>query len=45
MNLLELGNDTKAIVGDLSSKDGIKSLAQTETFFGHVDILVNNAGM
>ena len=43
---LELGNDTKAIVSDLSSKDSIMSLAQeAETFFGRIDVLVNNAGI
>ena len=43
---LELGNGTKAIVSDLSSKDSIMSLAQeAETFFGRIDVLVNNAGI
>ncbi len=43
---LELGDDTKAIVSDLSSKDSITSLAQeAESFFGRIDVLVNNAGI
>ena len=42
----ELGDDTKAIVTDLSSKESIISLAQeAENIFGHIDILVNNAGI
>ncbi len=42
----ELGNDTKTIVTDLSSKESIANLAQeAETCFGKIDILINNAGI
>ena len=43
---LELGNDTKIIVTDLSSKESIVNLAQEgEACFGQIDILINNAGI
>ena len=43
---LELGNDTKTIVTDLSSKEGILKLAQeAEACFGQIDVLINNAGI
>ncbi len=43
---LELGDDARVIVSDLSSNDSITSLAQkAETFFGRIDVLVNNAGI
>ena len=42
----ELGDDTKAIATDLTSKESILSLAkEAETSFGHIDILINNAGI
>ena len=43
---LELGDDTKTIVTDLSSKEGITKLAQeAEACFGQIDVLINNAGI
>ena len=43
---LELGDDTKTIVTDLSSKEGIAKLAQeAEACFGQIDVLINNAGI
>jgi 3-oxoacyl-[acyl-carrier protein] reductase len=43
---LELGNDVKTIITDLSNKDDIISLAkEAEQFFGGIDILINNAGI
>ena len=43
---LELGNGTKTIVSDLSSKEGINDLAkEAEACFGQIDVLVNNAGI
>ena len=43
---LELGNGTKTIVTDLSSKEGIANLAkEAEACFGHIDVLINNAGI
>jgi 3-oxoacyl-[acyl-carrier protein] reductase len=43
---LELGDDTKAIATDLTSKESILALAQeAEAVFGHIDILINNAGI
>ena len=42
----ELGDDTKAIATDLTSKESILSLAtEAENSFGHIDILINNAGI
>ena len=42
----ELGNDTKSIITDLNSREGIISLAEeAESYFGRIDILVNNAGI
>ncbi len=42
----ELGDDTKSIVTDLSSKESILNLAQkAEACFGQIDVLVNNAGI
>ncbi len=42
----ELGEDTKAIATDLTSKESILSLAkEAETIFGHIDVLINNAGI
>ena len=42
----ELGNDTKVIATDLTSKESILSLAtEAESSFGHIDILINNAGI
>ena len=42
----ELGDDTKALATDLTSKESILTLAkESETFFGHIDILINNAGI
>ena len=43
---LELGNNTKTILTDLSSKESIVNLAQeAEACFGQIDILINNAGI
>ena len=43
---LELGDNTKTIVTDLSSREGITKLAQeAEACFGQIDILINNAGI
>ena len=43
---LELGDDTKTIVTDLSSKEGITKLAQeADACFGQIDVLINNAGI
>ena len=42
----ELGEDTKAIATDLTSKESILSLAkEAEKIFGHIDVLINNAGI
>ena len=42
----ELGEDTKAIATDLTSKESILNLAkEAETIFGHIDVLINNAGI
>ena len=42
----ELGDDTKSIVTNLSSKESILALAkEAETIFGRIDILINNAGI
>ena len=42
----ELGDDTKTIVTDLSSKESIINLAQeAEACFGQIDVLINNAGI
>ena len=42
----ELGSDTKSIVTDLNSKEGILNLAKdAEKCFGRVDVLINNAGI
>ena len=42
----ELGSDTKSIVTDLNSKEGILNLANdAEKCFGRVDVLINNAGI
>ena len=42
----ELGDDTKALATDLTSKESILSLAtEAESFFGQIDILINNAGI
>ena len=43
---LDLGNDTKTIVTDLSSKESIANLAkEAEVCFGKIDVLINNAGI
>ena len=42
----ELGNDTKTILTNLSSKESIVDLAkEAEVCFGQIDILINNAGI
>ena len=42
----ELGDETKTIVTDLSSKESIINLAQeAEACFGQIDVLINNAGI
>ena len=42
----KLGEDTKSIVTNLNSKEGIMNLAkEAESYFGRIDILVNNAGI
>ena len=42
----ELGNDTKTILTNLSSKESIVNLAkEAEVCFGQIDILINNAGI
>ena len=42
----ELGEDTKAIATDLTSKESILNFAkEAETIFGHIDVLINNAGI
>ena len=43
---LELGDDVKTIVTDLSDKNDVMSLAnEAEETFGSIDILINNAGI
>ena len=43
---LELGDDVKTIVTDLSDKNDVISLAnEAEETFGSIDILINNAGI
>ena len=43
---LELGDDVKTIVTDLSDKNDVMSLAnKAEETFGSIDILINNAGI
>jgi 3-oxoacyl-[acyl-carrier protein] reductase len=43
---LELGDDVKTIVTDLSNKNDVMSLAnEAEETFGSIDILINNAGI
>lgn len=42
----EIGDDTKTIVTDLSSKESVLDLAkEAESYFGHIDVLINNAGI
>ena len=42
----ELGDNTKAISTDLTSKESILTLAKdAEALFGQIDILINNAGI
>ena len=42
----ELGNETRTIVTDLSSKESIIDLAnEAEAYFGRIDVLINNAGI
>ena len=42
----ELGDGTKAITTDLTSKESVLSLAkEAENCFGQIDILINNAGI
>ena len=43
---LELGDDVKTIVTDLSNKNDVMALAnEAEETFGSIDILINNAGI
>ena len=42
---LELGNDTKAIVGDLSSKDSVIFSIRSRNFLWSYRYSVNNAGI
>ena len=43
---LELGDDVKTIVSDISDKNDVMSLAnEAEETFGSIDILINNAGI